>query len=406
MISVHGADVLDVLDAFPRGKTGRGATQRPALNAGADGPDEKVDLADTQRAILNLLEDAAGEKTHLEAMQKAILNILDDSVEERGHLAGMQRAVLNILEDAASQRTQVEATQRAILNILEDSAEEKARLADTQRAALNILADFDFEKTNVERVNADLRNEIAERVRAEDAMRQAKMAAEAASKELETFSYSVAHDLRAPLRSIDGFSHALLEDYADKLDGDGKRYLNYVRDGAIRMGLLIDDLLHLARVARTELRRERVDLSGVAHEVLTRLRESQPSRSVDTVVEDGLVASGDRRLLEVVLVNLLGNAWKFTGKCASARIEFGAQGGRNPVVYFVRDNGAGFDPAYAAKLFGVFQRLHDEGEFEGTGIGLVTVQRIIQRHGGRVWAEGEVDRGATFWFTLAGEGRA
>jgi len=330
----------------------------------------------------------------------AILNILDDSAEEKLRLGDTQRAILNILEDAAGEKIRLEATQRAILNILDDSGEEKARLAETQRAALNILDDFDIEKKKVEQVNVQLRNEISERARAEEALRHAKAAVEGASRELEAFSYSVAHDLRAPLRSIDGFSQALLEDCADRLNADGKRYLKHVRESAQQMGELIDDLLNLSRVTRAELRRERVDLSELARAVLVKLQESQPDRRVEVVVHDGLIAQADPRLLDVALTNLLGNAWKFTGKRASARIELAVKAGERPPVYLVRDNGAGFDAAYAGKLFGVFQRLHAAHEFEGTGIGLATVQRIVGRHGGRVWAEGEVDRGATFYFTL------
>ncbi|MBI2393932.1 MAG: hypothetical protein HYV09_30455 [Deltaproteobacteria bacterium] len=292
-----------------------------------------------------------------------------------------------------------------MLNILDDSTQEKARLADTQRAALNILDDFDVEKKKVEQVNIELRNEIAGRVRVEEALRHANAVAETASKELEAFSYSVAHDLRAPLRSIDGFSQALLEDCVDRLDADGKRYLKHVRDAAQHMGELIDDLLNLSRVTRAELRRERVDLSELARNVLARLREAQPNRVVELVVQDGLVTQADPRLLDVVLVNLLGNAWKFTGKRASPRIEFAAKVDEKPLVYFVRDNGAGFNNAYAGKLFGVFQRLHRAQDFEGTGIGLATVQRILRRHGGKVWAEGELERGATFYFTLEEEGQ-
>jgi light-regulated signal transduction histidine kinase (bacteriophytochrome) len=330
----------------------------------------------------------------------AILNILEDSAQEKARLADTQRAVLNILDDAAGEKTRLEATQKAVLNILEDSAEEKARLGDTQRAALNILEDFDIEKKKVEQVNVELRNEIAERARAEEALRLATAAAEEASKELEAFSYSVAHDLRAPLRSIDGFSQALLEDCVDRLDEDSKRYLKHVREAAQQMGELIDDLLNLSRVTRSELRSERVDVSELVRSVLERLRESQPDRQVDLVVQDGLVAQADPRLLDVVLSNLLGNAWKFTGKCGAPRIEFAVKADERPPVYLVRDNGAGFDGKYADKLFGVFQRLHAAHEFEGTGIGLATVQRIVRRHGGRVWAEAEVNRGATFYFTL------
>jgi light-regulated signal transduction histidine kinase (bacteriophytochrome) len=171
------------------------------------------------------------------------------------------------------------------------------------------------------------------------------------------------------------------------------------------MGLLIESLLMLARITQTDLRRERVDLSGIARATATRLRSSQTQRDVEFVVADGLTSSGDSRLLEIVLDNLLGNAWKFTGKRDKARIEFGCSRHGGQPVFFVRDNGAGFDKSYASKLFGVFQRLHGHNEFEGTGIGLATAQRIVRRHGGRIWAEGEVDRGATFYFTLEQEGQ-
>jgi light-regulated signal transduction histidine kinase (bacteriophytochrome) len=240
-------------------------------------------------------------------------------------------------------------------------------------------------------------------LRADVAVRQARAAAETAHRELESFSYSVAHDLRAPLRSIDGFSQALVEDCAEQLNGQGREYLRYIRESAQRMGHLIDDLLALSRVSRAELHRMRVDMSLLARSVLERLQATDRQRAVSCLIQDDVWAIGDARLLRVVLENLLGNAWKFTSKEPQARIEFGALADRQGVVYCVRDNGAGFDVTYAGKLFGVFQRLHSAEEFEGTGIGLATVQRIVRRHGGRVWAEGEVDRGASFYFTLAEE---
>lgn len=219
------------------------------------------------------------------------------------------------------------------------------------------------------------------------------------NRELEAFSYSVAHDLRAPLRSIDGFSQALLEDQADRLDEQGKQYLGYVRESAQQMALLIDDLLSLSRVTRAELKKEDVDLSDMSRTILGRLQAAAPSRSVETVIAPGLVAFADPTLLAVAMQNILGNAWKFTGKRADARIEVGdIRNGRHG--FFVRDNGAGFDMTYASKLFGVFQRLHSSSEFEGTGIGLAIVQRIVQRHGGEVRAVGEVGQGATITFTL------
>jgi signal transduction histidine kinase len=352
------------------------------------------------RAILNILDDAASERVRLEQTQRAVLNILDDAAEEKLTLRDTQRALLNILEDAAGETTRLESAQRAVLNILEDSTAEQARLADTQRAILNILDDFDSEKSKVEQVNLDLRNEILERARTSEALRHSKIATDVAYQELEAFSHSVAHDLRAPLRSIDGFSEALLEDCWDQLDDNGKRYLKYVRDSAQHMGKLIDAMLNLSRVTRTEIFREHTSLSVIAQSVLARLRESQPERHVEAIVQAGIVANADAGQLDILLTNLLGNAWKFTGKRAFAQIEFAQQTDKRPTVYLVRDNGAGFDPAYSGKLFGVFHRLHSVEEFEGTGIGLATVRRIIGRHGGRVWAESALNEGATFYFTL------
>jgi DNA-binding response OmpR family regulator len=225
---------------------------------------------------------------------------------------------------------------------------------------------------------------------------------EAKNKELDAFSYSVAHDLRAPLRSIDGFSQALLEDYTDKLDDEGRQYLRYVRESAQQMAELIDNLLSLSRIMRSELRRDSLDLTSIARGVATRLERQNSAQQVRVIVAEGLVAEGDTNLLTIVFDNLLGNAWKFSSKRADARVEVGGADHDGRRAFFVRDNGAGFDMAYASKLFGVFQRLHSASEFEGTGIGLATVQRIIRRHGGRVWAEGEVGRGATFFFTLDG----
>lgn len=226
---------------------------------------------------------------------------------------------------------------------------------------------------------------------------------EAANKELESFSYSVSHDLRAPLRAIDGFSQVLLEDYAGVLDAQGKSYLDRVRQACSHMGNLIDDLLNLSLVIRHEMRRESVDLSRAARAIAERLRKTEPRRAAEFAIADKLVVSGDPGLLHAALENLLGNAWKFTGRTQAARIELGVTHENGRETYFVRDNGAGFDMAYVGKLFGAFQRLHTHSEFPGTGIGLATVSRIIRRHDGHLWAEAEVGKGATFYFTLAQE---
>lgn len=242
--------------------------------------------------------------------------------------------------------------------------------------------------------------DITERRRAAAVLKAAKDAAEAANEELEAFSYAVAHDLRAPLRSVAGFSIALEEDYADKLDKTGLEFLSRMRESARQMAQRIDGLLGLSRLSRGDLVIERLDVSRIAEQSAATLREAYPDRDVEVVVQRDLVAEGDARLIASVLDNLLGNAWKFTGKRNVARVEVGASTKDGVRAFFVRDNGAGFDQAYAQRLFGAFQRLHSAGEFEGTGIGLATVQRIVRRHGGRIWAEGEVERGATFYFTL------
>lgn len=223
---------------------------------------------------------------------------------------------------------------------------------------------------------------------------------EAINRELEAFSYSVSHDLRAPLRGIDGFSQALLEDYGTRLDSTGQDYLRRIRAGTQRMGRLIDDLLHLSRIMRADMVMEQVDLTALAKVVAADLSAREPGRLVDFDIQPGLCGEADSHLIRVVLDNLFGNAWKFTGGRVPARIEFGVARRDDGHAFYVRDNGAGFDMSYVDKLFGAFQRLHAESEFQGTGIGLATVKRVIQRHGGRVWAEGAVDGGATFWFTL------
>ncbi|HEX5055034.1 MAG TPA: PAS domain S-box protein [Gammaproteobacteria bacterium] len=223
---------------------------------------------------------------------------------------------------------------------------------------------------------------------------------EAANQELESFSYSVSHDLRAPLRSMDGFSAALLKSYGEKLDERARDYLWRIRGSSQRMAQLIDDLLNLSRLGRQQMRKEPVDLTALAGMVADELRRAEPKRSVEFTAQPGLEGYGDPNLLKIVLENLLGNAWKYTGRRERARIEFGGSIQKNRTVYFVRDNGAGFDMAFADRLFAAFQRLHSPNEFPGTGIGLATVKRIIQRHGGDIWGQSEPEAGATFFFTL------
>jgi PAS domain S-box-containing protein len=239
-------------------------------------------------------------------------------------------------------------------------------------------------------LNASLESRVAERTR--DLTN--------ANNELESFNYSISHDLRAPLRTIDGFSLALLEDCSDKLDEAGKGHLQRIRAAAQRMGALIDDLLNLSRVTRTQLNSQTFDLSAVVSDVARELQATQPGRHIAWKIQSGVLATGDSHLLRVAIENLLNNAWKFTSRRAEASIEFGKTQDNGASAFFVKDDGAGFDPTYADRLFGAFQRLHAATEFPGTGVGLATVQRVVHRHGGRIWAESTVDQGATFYFTL------
>jgi signal transduction histidine kinase len=288
------------------------------------------------------------------------------------------------------------------------SDDEVGALAD---AFNGMLAQIERRTGELTASNQALEAEVAERTRVEDEVlrlnagledrvRERTAQLEAANHELEAFSFSVSHDLRAPLRAIDGFSQALLEDFPGDVPDEARRYLDRIRAGTLRMGQLIEDLLNLSRVSRGNLSRESVDLGEIARQVVVELQHREPDRVVDVSIWEPMQVSADPRLLRAALENLVGNAWKFTGRVARARIEVGVlrEGARE--VYFVRDNGAGFSMEYANKLFTPFQRLHAGNEFAGTGIGLATVQRIVYRHGGRIWGDGKVGAGATFFFTL------
>jgi light-regulated signal transduction histidine kinase (bacteriophytochrome) len=305
--------------------------------------------------------------------------------------ADQARATLNPHDDFAEERQRLKDTQLAILNILEDATTDRLTAEAAAKASLNMLEDLSDAQAEIRTLNAELEARVEQRT---DEL-------VVANENLEAFTYSVAHDLRSPLRTLSGYSEALTEDYGDRLDETGRWYTERIQAATERMGTLIDDLLLLAQVSRAEMSLGPVDLSAEVTAIAGELQAREPGRRVRFAIHDGVWANADRTLIRTVLQNLIENAWKYSGKRDGATIEFGATAAEDAgVCCYVRDNGAGFDPAFAGKLFQPFQRLHAVTEFPGTGIGLASVRRIIERHGGRVWAEGAVGRGATFYFTL------
>jgi light-regulated signal transduction histidine kinase (bacteriophytochrome) len=301
------------------------------------------------------------------------------------------RPALNGHDDVAEDGQQLTDMQRAVLNALEDATADRLRAEAAAKAALNILEDLSDARTEIQTLNGEL----------EARVRQRTAELVVANKNLESFAYSVAHDLRSPLRALSGFSEALAEDYGDRLGETGRLYTDRIQAATERMGALIDDLLLLAQVSRAKMRLESVDLSAEVAALAVELQAREPGRRVRFIIPAGVLVTADRALIRTVVQNLVENAWKFTTKRDEATIEFAAIAAEDAeICCYVRDNGAGFDPAFVNKLFQPFQRLHSVTEFPGTGIGLASVQRIVERHGGRAWAEGAVGRGATFYFTL------
>jgi PAS domain S-box-containing protein len=359
-------------------------TYRATLNILEDFDEERLNVLRLQKATLNLLEDMHDERNRLDRAQRATLNILEDFDEEKAKLHDLQQATMNLLEDVDEERRNFQMIQSATLNLLEDMNSEREKADETQRALINILDDVEVE-----------------RIRSE----KAKTLLESVNKELESFSYSVSHDLRSPLRAISGFTEALLEDWAPKLDDEGKRYLGLVRENAHKMGQLIDDLLTFSRLGRQTMIEAEIDMADMAQTVYEELKAQTAGRRISFKIGEIPLAHGDRALIRQVLVNLISNAIKFTRTREQASIEFGYRSDGDRDAYFIKDNGVGFEMRYVGNLFGVFQRLHSVTEFEGTGVGLALVSRIVGRHGGKVWAEGRLDQGATFYFSLPNRGK-
>jgi two-component system, sensor histidine kinase and response regulator len=288
------------------------------------------------------------------------------------------------------------------MGVLRHSVEkvlDRARLISENRAYQENLEDqVSRRTTDLHKANAEI-IELNKELEARVAQRTIELTA--ANKELETFAYTVSHDLRAPLRAINNFTQIILEDYKDKLDSQGQTYLNYLLEGSNEMNALIDGLLMLSRSSRVEIHKQKINISDLVIEILKAKETLEPERDMAYDVMPNIANKCDSRLIKTLLENLIGNSWKYTKTTQNPHIEFGEKQEDGQSIYFIKDNGAGFDMAYADKLFQPFQRLHKVSEFEGTGIGLATVQRIVHRHGGHIWAEAKVGMGATFYFTLA-----
>ena len=337
-------------------------------------------------ACLDITGYAPGEFYANPRLNGAIVHPDDREMMERHN----EEALLSTEKSAMELRIITKAGETRWISHVCQTVYDREGQSQGRRASNRDITALKLAEEENRRLNAELEQRVRERT--------AQL--EAANRELESFSYSVSHDLRAPLRHIEGFANILMEDCAEGLDEMARGYLERVVLATRRMDDLVEALLKLSRYTRDYMTLEAVELSAMAREIMAELMGNEQERKVSITIREGLRAMGDARLLRVALGNLLGNAWKFTGKVEEGRIEFGREERNGRGVYFVRDNGAGFDMAYADKLFSAFRRLHGSDEFEGTGIGLATVRRIIHRHGGEVWADAAPNRGATFFFTL------
>jgi signal transduction histidine kinase len=356
-------------------------------------------------SVRNLTSDNSTQQASLKNLA-ALMALRLTQMEEGIRARQIHGAPAGIIAVSYNSETGIMDKLRAVIGAMLNEEDRllavRTSAAETSSRRMKFIIVFGYALAFVFLVAACMvvHHEMENRRFADQAAAQRSAELEVANKELEAFCYSVSHDLRTPLRGIDGFSQALLEDYGSGLARGAQDHLRRIRAAAQRMGRLIDDLLNLSRYTRAEIQKEPTDLAEIGRKVAAELRQSQPQRDAQVVIAPELRCQSDPQLMRVVLENLLGNAWKFTSKIPQARIEFGKTNNNGSSAFYVKDNGAGFNPAYASQLFGAFQRLHGVAEFPGTGVGLATVQRIIRRHGGRIWAESAVDEGATFYFTL------
>ncbi len=371
-----------ILEVDPSGSvTYYNAATMDILKKAGLGEDARLFLPEDLDQLLNALRNDKEQKTFYREVK------IRDRVFGENIYMPEKRNTLRFYTYEITERKKLEIELREHWNNLEELVVERTKelVASNERLQKEI-ADRMLAEEKIRKLNRDLRHQAEELTKI--------------NKELESFNYTISHDLRAPLRAMNGFSQLIFNKYQDKLDDEGKEHLQIIRSECNRMSDLINGLLNLSRLSRKELRREEVDLSAMASAIAAALQRSEPERQADFAIFPGIKAYGDRVLLQSVLQNLLDNAWKFTGKHERARIEFGVTEQKGKKAYFVRDDGAGFDMKYVDKLFGTFQRLHRVDEFPGNGIGLAIIQRIVHHHGGQVWAEGEVEKGATFYFTL------